>query len=501
MTTSMTTAVTSLDDLLALADRVVALVRAHPGPTVAGSDADAATGSDADADAAASAAPGPDADADADAAEGSGSDTEVEANVRVTRARHGLTRFANSFIHQHVGEDTVTVSLTVAVGGRTSSASSTRIADDELARLVDTALAAAALQPVDPLWPGATPPAELGFTGQYDDATAEATPDERAAGVESFVSAGPELRAAGYLDNAASWVAFASTAGQRVAGATTRATLDGIHQTETSAGSAHQTSIRLSDLVGRTAGALAADRARRSAGFTDLEPGIYPVVLGPEAVATILSFLAIYGFNAKAYLDGASFVELGARPFDPAISVWQDPTDPRAIGLPFDAEGTPRTRYALIEHGVTPSLAHDRRTAKRAGATSTGDALPDAAAFGAVPTTVVMDAGDTPASRLLAGIERGLLVTQFHYVRALEPKTVTATGLTRNGTFLIEDGEVAGAVGNLRFTQSFVGALAPGRVLGVGNDQRYADGEFGAGMVIAPSLALASWNFTGGAKG
>ncbi|MFO7961886.1 MAG: hypothetical protein R6U94_13165, partial [Nitriliruptoraceae bacterium] len=229
MTTSMTTAVTSLDDLLALADRVVALVRAHPGPTVAGSDADAATGSDvdADADAAASAAPGPDADADAD--EGSGSDTEVEANVRVTRARHGLTRFANSFIHQHVGEDTVTVSLTVAVGGRTSSASSTRIADDELARLVDTALAAAALQPVDPLWPGATPPAELGFTGQYDDATAEATPDERAAGVESFVAAGPELRAAGYLDNAASWVAFASTAGQRVAGATTRATLDGIH--------------------------------------------------------------------------------------------------------------------------------------------------------------------------------------------------------------------------------------------------------------------------------
>jgi predicted Zn-dependent protease len=120
MTPSMTTAVTSLDDLQALADRVVALV----------------------------------------AERGADHDAEVEANVRVSRIRHGLTRFANSFIHQHVGEDTVSVSLTVAVGGRTSSANSTRIAEHELAQLVDTTLASAVLQPVDPLWSGATPPAD-----------------------------------------------------------------------------------------------------------------------------------------------------------------------------------------------------------------------------------------------------------------------------------------------------------------------------------------------------
>ncbi len=461
MTPSMTTAVTSLDDLQAVADRVVALV----------------------------------------AERGAAHDAEVEANVRVSRIRHGLTRFANSFIHQHVGEDTVSVSLTVAVGGRTSSANSTRIADDELAQLVDTTLASAALQPVDPLWPGATPPAEPTFAGTHDDATADATPDERAAMVEAFVTAGAELKAAGYLDTEASWVAFASTAGQRTAGATTRASLDGIHQTGTSAGSAHQTSVRLADLDAAAAGALAADRARRSAAFTDIEPGAYPVVLGPEAVATILMFFAVYGFNAKSYLDGGSFVELGAQQFDPLIDVWQDPTDPRAIGLPFDAEGTPRTRYALIDHGVTSALSHDRRTAKRADATSTGDALPGASSFGAAPTNMVMRGGDTPATELTAGIERGLLITQFHYVRVLEPKTVTSTGLTRNGTFLIEDGEVVGAVSNLRFTESFLAALGAGRVRGVGDDARYADGEFGAGMVIAPSLALESWNFTGGAKG
>jgi predicted Zn-dependent protease len=193
MTTSRPKTVTSLDDLQALADRVVALVREQA--------------------------------ADHDA--------EVEANVRASRTRHGLTRFANSFIHQHVGEDSVEVAVTVAVGGRTSSASTTRLADAELADLVRTTLAAAALQPVDPGWPGATPHAEVTFAGNHDDATAAATPDERAAGVEAFVTAAPELTAAGYLDTEASWVAFASTAGQRIAGSTTRATVDGIHRTPT----------------------------------------------------------------------------------------------------------------------------------------------------------------------------------------------------------------------------------------------------------------------------
>ena len=101
----------------------------------------------------------------------------------------------------------------------------------------------------------------------------------------------------------------------------------------------------------------------------------------------------------------------------------------------------------------------------------------------------------------MAGIDRGLLVTSFNYCRVLDPRTLVVTGLTRNGTFLIEDGELGPAVGNLRFTQSFVQALAPGRVRGVGDDDRYAMNEFDAGMTIAPSLALDEWNFTGGASG
>jgi len=110
-------------------------------------------------------------------------------------------------------------------------------------------------------------------------------------------------------------------------------------------------------------------------------------------------------------------------------------------------------------------------------------------------------AGEDSPAQLIAGVERGLLVTTFNYVRILDPKTQVSTGLTRNGTFLIEDGEVVGAVGNLRFTQGFLAALAPGNVVRVGDDDRLADGEFGPGMVTCPSLHLARWSFTGGARG
>lgn len=425
----------------------------------------------------------------------------AEAEVQVTRSRHGLTRFANSFIHQHVGEDVARVALTVAVDGRVASGSTSRL--DDLGSFVDATLEAARVAPVDPHWPGLTPPTEVADVGHVDDATAEATPDERASRVRAFVDAAPDLRAAGYVDTEAGWVAYANSAGHRATGRATRATGDGIHQTETSAGSGHATSQRLADIDGAAIGALAAERARASAEFTDLEPGRYEVVLSNEAVATIAIFLGVYGFNAKSYLEGASFAALGEAQFDPAITIVDDPTDPDMLGHGFDAEGVPGRRLPLVERGVTANLVHDRRTAKRmgGGAETTGHALSGGAGFGAVPTHLRVEPGTSSHDDLVAGVERGLLITTFNYCRVLDPRTQVVTGLTRNGTFLIEDGRVAGAVGNLRFTQSFLEALGPGNVLGVGDDLRHADSEFGAGAVMAPSLRLASWNFSGGASG
>lgn len=428
-------------------------------------------------------------------------DGRADAQVRVTRLTHGLTRFANSRIHQHVGERTSTVELRCSHDGRVASASTSRITRDGVQQLVERTLDHMAASPVDPDLPEPSPPHEVTPRSHVAESTAEASPDHRADVVADFVAADPETDAAGYVETRHTEAVYANSRGHRAADAATLAVVDGIHRQGTAAGAAHQGSRALADLDGRVAGADAADVARRSVDAADLDPGVMPVVLGPEALATIAIFLGLYGFNARAVEEGRSFVRLHEQQFDPDFSLRDDVTEPRATGLGFDAEGTAKGRLDLVRDGMPVALAHDRRTAAAAGTTSTGHHIPGSETMGPIPTDLVVGRGGTPASELVGSIDRGLYVAAFNYCRVLDPRSLAVTGLTRNGTFLIEDGEIGPPVQNLRFTQSFVEALAPGQVRAVGDDDRYASCEFGAGMVIAPSIALDRWNFTGGASG
>lgn len=424
-----------------------------------------------------------------------------EAQVTVTRGPRALTRFANSFIHQNVAEDVCSVSLKVACGGRVAGGSTSRTDRPGLERLVEGTLAAAAASPVDPHWPGLAPVEAVAPVTHQDPETAHAGPRDRAERVAAFVAGGPGLRAAGYCETIGQETVSANSIGQRAAGRWTRATLDGIHQSADSAGSAHQCAMAVGDLDARAAGIEAAGRAGRSTGPVEIEPGHYEVVLEPECVATMLVFLGAYGFNAKAAIDGQSGIELGAAQFDPAVTVWDDGTEPGALGVPFDVDGTPSHRVELITAGRSVALVHDRRTAARMGAGSTGHAHPASDTWGPFPSHVFMANGTTPQADLITSVRRGLLVTTFNYCRVLDPKSQVTTGLTRNGTFLIEDGEIRHGVANLRFTQSFLEALGPGNVGAVGSDARFADSEFGPGMIHCPSVRLAAFQFTGGARG
>jgi predicted Zn-dependent protease len=225
------------------------------------------------------------------------------------------------------------------------------------------------------------------------------------------------------------------------------------------------------------------------------------VVLEPDCVGTILVFLGYYGFNAKQVVEGQSAIRLGEAQFDPAVDIWDDATDPLALGVTFDVDGTPKRRLDLVAGGVSAALAHDRRTARKMGAESTGHALSNGDREGAFPANMFMRPGADSAEQLVSSVRRGLLVTTFNYCRILDPKTQVVTGLTRNGTFLVEDGQVRSGVRNLRFTQSFVEALGPGRVLGIGSAARFAYTAFGTGIVHCPAVHLGSWRFTGGARG
>ncbi|MFN2418055.1 MAG: TldD/PmbA family protein [Candidatus Limnocylindria bacterium] len=428
--------------------------------------------------------------------------TDAEAEVTVSSGTETLTRFATSFIHQNVADAARRIHLRVALDGRVAEASGNQTDHDALSRLVRSTMDAAALQPVDPGWPGLAPAAPAPGVEHWDDATATAEPAERAVRVGDFVAAADGLETAGFCSTDGTAVAFANSAGQRLTGRSTTALLDGIARTGTADGSGRAASARIADLDGSVVGAEATRRARDATGAGDLEPRRYEVVLGPSCVVNILSFLAIYGFNGRAVDEGRSFARLGKAQFDAGITLADDVSHPMAVGVGFDAEGTPKRRVELVRAGVTSGLVHDRRTAKALGAESTGNAISGAGPWGALPVNLVLEAGSSSSDDLVAGVERGLMVTDFWYTRILDPRTQVVTGLTRNGVWLIENGRVRRPVTNLRFTQSFVDALAPGALLGVGSDLTLVGGAaFGTSAYVVPSLHLAAWNFTGGARG
>jgi predicted Zn-dependent protease len=425
----------------------------------------------------------------------------VDGAVIAAAGTSSLTRFANSFIHQNMSEVGTSLSLTSVWDGRVSS-SSGNVTPEGLESFVDHAVAATRIAPPNPDWPGLTPPTEIPPSVPVPDSTAEASPEDRARAVGEFVAAGDDMRAAGYCQTGTSSVIFANTAGHTASGMTASAILDGIHQTLTSAGSGHAASRSFDDIDGAAVGSLAADRARRGVTSVDLDPGEYEVVLAPEAVATLVLFLGFYGFNGKALNEGQSFVRVGDRQFDEAFELFDDGLDERSTKLRFDSEGTPKRRMPLITEGVTANAVFDRREAAEAGTESTGHAVTFFGQnFGPLPTDLFLTPGTSTPEDLIGGVERGLYVSTFNYVRILDPRTTVATGLTRNGTFLIENGEITSAVSDMRFTQSFAAAVGPGRVLGLGIDARFADSEFGPAIAHVPTARLAGWRFTGGAAG
>jgi predicted Zn-dependent protease len=293
--------------------------------------------------------------------------------------------------------------------------------------------------------------------------------------------------------------------------------MDGIARTGGADGVARLASGRLADLDGAVLGARAAEKARAGGQPIELPPGQYEVVLEPDAVADVLANLASFGFNGKAYAQRQSFAELGVDQFDPAVTLLDEPLGRPGVpapAVPFDAEGTPRSTLTLVQNGTTTAVAHDRASAVEVGAVSTGHASPGSRTWGPAPAQMRMEpatgaspsggaSGPTAASALplVAGMERGLLITDFWYTRVLDQKSLVITGLTRNGVWLVEDGEVIAAVSNMRFTQSYPHALGPGAVLGVGVESVQLPDRWSGVRYAAPAVRLASWNLTGNASG
>jgi predicted Zn-dependent protease len=227
-------------------------------------------------------------------------------------------------------------------------------------------------------------------------------------------------------------------------------------------------------------------------------------VLEPYAVADLLHWFGFDSFNALAFLEERSFFagRIGEPAFDPKVTIVDDALDPRGLPSAFDFEGTPKQRVPLVEEGVVRGPVWDRTTAARAGRASTGHALPAAErSFGPLPTAVAVAPGEATSLEELADlVGDGIHVTRVHYLSVVNPREGVITGMTRDGTFRIRDGEVAEPLVNLRFTVALPDVLAdvPGltRETPLVNLTEFYDDRWAYGYRV-PALATADFNVTG----
>ena len=424
--------------------------------------------------------------------------TEAEALVSEERAQ--LTRFANSEIHQNVAETNGTINLRVAIGKRVGVASSNRTDAEGLRRLAETAAAIARNSAELEDWGGLPDPTSIpDVAGAWSEATAAATPEQRAEGVRAVIAAADAagVRSFGSFSTSAEELAVANSHGVAAAQRRTAAQLLTV-ATAADGGSGYgeQAGVDLSSIDAAATGLEAAEKARATANPISVDPGDWSVVLEEYAVVDLLSMLGYMGFSALAVQEERSFAEPGRVIGSALVTIVDDATDPGAMPAAFDYEGVAKQRVVLVERGVCRDVVYDQQTAARSGVRSTGHGLPAPNPYGPFPLNMVMRAGSTPRGALVGELERGLLVTRFHYTNPVHPKLAIVTGMTRDGTFLVEDGRIVGPVRNLRFTQSYLAALAG--IVAVGRERKTLKGDLGG--VLVPAVRIDGWTFTGGTE-
>ena len=411
----------------------------------------------------------------------------------------GLTRFAESAIHQSTAKADTALRVRVVSGGRVGIAVTNNLSKDGAAEAARNALELAHVAAPDPMFAGLTPATDIPARPEaFDDETAFATPQARAETVAELIGrCGDGFHAAGAFETQATEVALANTEGHFCYAPSTQTTLTTVISSGTGGtGFAEVTTPRIADVDASAIGTRAYDKARNSQDRKDLDPGRYEVVLEPAAVATLLGFLAYLGFGGRSIVEGRSCFSgrLGEKLMSEKVSIYDEALSPLTIALPFDFEGTPKRRVDLVERGIVLGGVHDRRSAKQAGTESTGHALPPPNPEGPFPLNLFLEPGESSLEDMIGATERGLLVTRFHYSNIVHPLEAIITGMTRDGTWLIENGEVKHPVKNFRFTQSIVEALRD--VEQVGRDTELAS-EFFFSSSRVPAIRISSFQFTG----
>ncbi|MBI3522216.1 MAG: TldD/PmbA family protein [Chloroflexi bacterium] len=425
---------------------------------------------------------------------------QVEA---VVIARNdSLTRFANAAIHQNVSSRVIDLRVRVVKGKRVATLATDRIDEEGIRAVAEQASALCAIVPENPDFGGLPEPAPIpSAPSAFVDGTARATPRDRALAVKQVCDAarGKGLRAAGFVSTNVQELAVASSLGIWAYGPQTTCEVQVAAIGDAGSAFGQRVSTDFATLDVRAASDEAIRKALLAQGPRDLAPGDHEVVLEPYAVYDIVGFLCGQ-LTGLAVEEGRSFVggRLGQQVTGP-VTIVDDPFDRAGLPRAFDFEGRPSQALTLIDTGVARAIVYDSATARRAGARPTGHALPANAFMPAAPMHRRLEAGTRSRDELIKDCRRGVLVTRFWYTRWVHQLRTIVTGMTRDGTFAIVDGEIAYPVKNFRFTQSYHEALQGVRGIGSELSLLVAGEAFGLQAISArvPALHLASFTFTG----
>jgi PmbA protein len=418
-----------------------------------------------------------------------------QTEVRISSGDDALTRFTHGISNQNLAASNVSIAVRAIVDGRTGVAAANDLSDASIDALVARARELASFAPRDegvPMLPAGGP--TQAPDGAFVESTASADPSARAQICDAIIAHAERSRywCAGYAATASDGITIANSSGALASFDGTSAAVNVKVTAADSTGFAEHYTADFDALDGDATGARAVELARLSAQPRSVEPGDWTVILEPPAFGELFTYLASH-FSAQSFSDGSSAFSdgLDRAYFDQRVTITDDYSHALAPSMPFDYEGQPKTRLALVDAGVVRNVVTDSYYAKKLGRPNTGHALPAPNAYGPQPLNLVIAPGASSTQELIAQTKRGLLISRFWYIRTVDQKRAIVTGMTRDGTFLIENGEIAGGVRNMRFNQSIVDALG---AVEFSNAQRRT-GSYGYQMVV-PAAKIEKFTFT-----
>lgn len=422
------------------------------------------------------------------------------AELTITFGDMALTRFANNIIHQNVAERDAEVTLRYFIGKQIGTASTNRLDKAGLDELVERAKVNAKASPEDPNYPGLPEPEAYQHVAAWDTETADYSPEKRARAVGAVCQMAVEkgLNSSGAFSTGSSNLLVANTQGVFAYHKITNADFQTVVMSDDSSGRAQGSAWKVDDLAVEALGKEAIETAALGHNPRKIDPGEYPVIFEHYVTEDLLSSLNFYGIGAQSLEEGRSWMtdRIGQQAMSPQVSIWDDGLDVHGSPLPFDFEGVPKQRVDIVKEGVVMGPVYDRYSGAKMGKPSTGHATPiNFRGFGPLALNLFMAAGEVSVEEMISSTKKGLYINRFWYTRLVHPRDCVMTGMTRDGVFMIEDGEIAYPVKNLRFTMPYVQALA--NVEAVGKASHLLVGEFGGLSNSVSALKLSGFSFTG----